>query len=295
VDEVRVEIEGRQLTLSNLGKVFYPASGLTKAGVVDFYARIAPVMVPHLSGRAVTLVRAPDGVEGERFFEKRCPPHAPGWVRSGGRLGSCVVDDAPTLVWLANLAAIELHTQQHSVDRPDQARNVVFDLDPGPPAGVLDCARTALDLHALLERLELVSFVKTSGSKGLHLSIPVHTEGVGDEDTKSFALALGRLLANDAPDRVTVTMAKERRAGKVFVDWSQNDANKTTVAAYSLRIRPQPTVSTPVAWDEVSDALDSGDAGALTFEAADVLRRVEEVGDLYAGSLSIRQALPALA
>jgi bifunctional non-homologous end joining protein LigD len=262
---------------------------------VDFYARIAPVMVPHLSGRAVTLVRAPDGVEGERFFEKRCPPHAPAWVRSGGKLGSCVVDDAPTLVWLANLAAIELHTQQHSVDEPDQARNVVFDLDPGPPAGVLDCARTALDLHSLLERLELVSFVKTSGSKGLHLSIPVHTEGTSDEDTKSFALALGRLLADDSPDRVTVAMAKERRAGKVFVDWSQNDANKTTVAAYSLRIRPQPTVSTPVTWDEVSDALDSGDADALTFETDDTLRRVETLGDLYAGSLSIRQQLPALA
>ncbi len=295
MDEVRVEIEGRQLTLSNLDKVFYPSTGLTKAGVVDFYARIASVMVPHLRGRAVTLVRAPDGVEGQQFFEKRCPPSAPAWVRSGGKLGSCVVDGAPTLVWLANLAAIELHTQQHAVDEPDRALNVVFDLDPGPPAGVLECARTALDLHSLLERLDLVSVVKTSGSKGLHLSIPLHTDGISDDDTKSFALALGRLLADDAPDRVTVTMAKERRPGKVFVDWSQNDANKTTVAAYSLRIRPQPTVSTPVTWDELSDALDSGDADALTFETGDTLRRVEELGDLYAGSLSVRQQLPALA
>ncbi len=295
MDEVRVEIEGRHLTLSNLDKVLYPSTGLTKAGVVDFYARIAPVMVPHLRGRAVTLVRAPDGVEGERFFEKRCPPSAPRWVRSGGALASCVVDDAPTLVWLANLAALELHTQQHSVDAPDCALAVVFDLDPGPPAGMLDCARTALDLHRLLERLDLVSFVKTSGSKGLHLSVPLHTEGVDDEQTKTFALALGRLLADDAPDRVTVTMAKDRRAGKVFVDWSQNDAHKTTVAAYSLRIRPQPTVSTPVSWDEVSDALDRGDTDALTFETADTLRRVEQLGDLYAGSLTVTQTLPTLA
>lgn len=295
MDEVRVDLEGRQLTLSNLDKLFYPSTGLTKAGVVDFYARIAPVMVPHLRGRAVTLVRAPDGVDGERFFEKRCPPSAPPWVRSGGSLGSCVVDDAPTLVWLANLAAIELHTQQHSVDEPDCALAVVFDLDPGPPAGVLDCARAALDLHSLLERLELVAFVKTSGSKGLHVSVPLHTPGIDDDRTKTFARALGRLLADAAADRVTVTMAKDRRVGKVFVDWSQNDANKTTVAAYSLRIRSQPTVSTPVTWDEVSDALDAGDAEALTFETDATLRRVEELGDLYAGSLAVTQTLPALA
>jgi bifunctional non-homologous end joining protein LigD len=262
---------------------------------VDFYARIAPVMVPHLRGRAVTLVRAPDGPEGQQFFEKRCPPSAPSWVRSGGRLGSCVVDDAPTLVWLANLAALELHTQQHTVDEPDRALAVVFDLDPGPPAGVLDCARTALDLHALLERLQLVAFIKTSGSKGLHLSVPVHREGVDDEQTKGFALALGRLLAGAAPDRVTVAMAKEQRTGKVFVDWSQNDANKTTVAAYSLRIRREPTVSTPVSWDEISDAVDAGDDDALTFDTAATLRRVEALGDLYAGSLTVAQTLPTLA
>ncbi len=295
MDEVRVEIEGRQLTLSNLDKVLYPSTGLTKAGVVDYYARIAPVMVPHLSRRAATLVRAPDGPEGPRFFEKRCPPSAPGWVRSGGALGSCVVDDAPTLVWLANLAAIELHTQQHSVDDPGRALAVVFDLDPGPPAGVLDCARTALDLHSLLERLGLMAYIKTSGSKGLHLSVPLHTDGIDDDETKGFALALGRVLAEAAPDRVTVAMAKNRRAGKVFVDWSQNDAHKTTVAAYSLRLRPRPTVSTPVTWEEISDALDAGDEDALTFETADTLRRVEALGDLYSGSLTVTQMLPALA
>jgi bifunctional non-homologous end joining protein LigD len=206
-----------------------------------------------------------------------------------------VVDDAPTLVWLANLAAIELHTQQHTVDDPDTALAVVFDLDPGPPATVLDCARTALDVRALLERLGLVAYVKTSGSKGLHLSVPVHTPDVSADATKSFALALGRVLAEAAPDRVTVAMAKEQRTGKIFVDWSQNDAFKTTVAAYSLRLRPAPTVSTPVSWDEVSDALDAGDTGALTFETDVTLRRVADLGDLYAGTLTEQQELPGLA
>jgi bifunctional non-homologous end joining protein LigD len=296
VDEVRVEIEARQLTLSNLEKILYPESGFTKAGVVDYYARTAPVMVPHLAHKGVTLVRAPDGVDGQRFFEKRCPPSAPAWVRSGGALGSCVVDDAPTLVWLANLAALELHTQQHTVDAPEQPVAVVFDLDPGPPAGVLDCARVALDLRSLLDRLGLSAVVKTSGSKGLHLSIPVNrAEPITDDTTKSFALAIGQVLAEAGPDRVTVTMAKDRRVGKVFVDWSQNDAHKTTVAAYSLRIRPRPTVSAPVTWDEVSDALDAGDEAALTFETAAVLERVARYGDLYAENLTQRQVLPGLA
>jgi bifunctional non-homologous end joining protein LigD len=297
VDEVRVEIEGRQLTLSNFEKIFYPDSGFTKAGVVDYYARIAPVMVPHLAGKAVTLVRAPNGVEGQRFFEKRCPPSAPAWVRHGGKLDSCVVDDAPTLVWLANLAAIELHAHQHDVDAPDAPRAVVFDLDPGPPAGVLDCARTALDLRSLLDRLGLNVYVKTSGSKGLHLSVPLNGGAgeVTDDMTKAFSRALGRLLADDAPDRVTVSMAKNLRPGKVFVDWSQNDANKTTVAVYSMRIRPAPTASAPIGWDEVSDALDGGDEDALTFETPEVLLRVQEHGDLYAGNLTDEQALPTLA
>jgi bifunctional non-homologous end joining protein LigD len=297
VDEVRVEIEGRQLTLSNLDKILYPAGPLTKAGVVDYYARIAPVMIPHLAGRAATLVRAPDGPDGQRFFEKRCPPSAPDWVRSGGKLGSCIVDDAPTLVWLANLAALELHTHQHLVEMPDEPRAVVFDLDPGPPAGVLDCARTALDLRALLDRLGLTAYLKTSGSKGLHLSVPLNgaDPAITDDATKSFALAIGRVLAEAGPDRVTVTMAKNLRPGKVFVDWSQNDDNKTTVAVYSLRIRSQPTVSTPISWDEVSDALDAGDEDALTFVTDAVLARAAEHGDLYAGNVTDQQVLPALA
>jgi bifunctional non-homologous end joining protein LigD len=297
VDEVRVEIEGRQLTLSNLEKILYPAGPLTKAGVVDYYARIAPVMIPHLAGRAATLVRAPDGPDGQRFFEKRCPPSAPDWVHRGGKLGSCLVDDTATLVWLANLAALELHTHQHLVAVPDEPRAVVFDLDPGPPAGVLECARTALDLRALLDRLALTAYVKTSGSKGLHLSVPLNgaDPAITDATTKAFALAIGRVLAEAGPDRVTVTMAKNLRPNKVFVDWSQNDDNKTTVAVYSLRIRPQPTVSAPVTWDEISDALDAGDEDALTFETDAVLERVAEHGDLYAGNVTDQQVLPALA
>jgi bifunctional non-homologous end joining protein LigD len=218
-------------------------------------------------------------------------------VRSGGKLGSCVIDDAPTLAWLANPAAIELHTQQHTVDAPELPHAVVVDLDPGPPAGVLDCARVALDLRALLDRLGLIAVVKTSGSKGLHLAVPLNdpSDAITDEVTKAFARAIGQVLAEAGPDRVTVAMAKNLRPGKVFVDWSQNDAYKTTVAAYSLRIRPEPTVSTPVTWDEVSDALDGGDESVLTFETAAVLARVEAHGDLYAANLTEQQSLPTLA
>jgi len=290
-----IEVEGRHLTISNLEKVLYPAVGFTKAAVIDYYARVAPTMLPHLAGRAVTMVRFPDGVDGISFFEKRCPGHAPKWVRRGEvdpDLVACVVDDAPTLVWMANLAALELHTLQWKVDDPTHPTAMVFDLDPGPPADVLACCRVALDLRATLERLGLVTVVKTSGSKGLHLSVPVR--GADPDATKSFALALGQLLAADAPDRVTVSMAKEVRPNRVFVDWSQNDRHKTTVCAYSLRAQPRPTVSTPVSWDEVSDALDAGDPTALTFEAGDVLARIDELGDPFAPNLTAEQELPPL-
>jgi len=291
---VAVQVGDRTLTLSNLEKVLYPATGLTKAGVVDYYARIAPVMLPHLHGRPLTLVRYPNGVDAPSFFEKRRPPHAPEWIPSGGELGSVLCEEPAALVWLANLAALELHTHQHQEWAPDLPTAVVLDLDPGPPATVLDCARIALDVRSLLERLGLRAAIKTSGSKGLHLSIPIEVGSADDERTKSFALALGNVLAEAAPDRVTTVMAKERRPGKVFVDWSQNDRHKTTVAPYSLRARPRPTVSTPVAWSEVEAALDADDAGALEFEADAVLARVAAQGDLYATGLGPPQELPAL-
>jgi bifunctional non-homologous end joining protein LigD len=293
-----VEIDGRRLRLTNLDKVLYPETGFTKGQVVDYYARIGAVMVPHLADRPVTLVRWPDGVASQSFFEKRCPSHAPKWMRSASvsdDLVQCVLDDLPSLVWAANMAALELHTPQARVSSADRPDSMVFDLDPGPGASVLDCCRVGLDLHGLLAELGLESVAKTSGSKGLHLAVPLHTK-VTDDDTKTFALALGQVLAQREPRRVTVNMKKEERPEKVFVDWSQNDSHKTTVCAYSLRGKARPTVSAPVTWDEVSDALDTGDPDteALTFEPGDVLERIEELGDLYADNLELEQDLPAL-
>jgi bifunctional non-homologous end joining protein LigD len=289
------QIDGRQLTLTNLDKPMYPAAGFTKAAVVDYYARIAPVMLPHLRGRAVTMVRWPDGVDGPSFFEKRCPPHAPAWVRTGlvdKDLVGCVVDDLPTLVWMANLAALELHTLQATVDDRDHPTSLVVDLDPGSPADVLDCCGVALELRSMLEQLGLVAVVKTSGSKGLHLAVPVRDATA--DDTKAFARAIGQLLAKQDPEHVTILMDRAKRRGRVFVDWSQNDRHKTTVCAYSLRAQPLPLVSTPVTWDEVTDALERNDAAALAFDATTVLERVDRLGDLYAGNVTVEQRLPAL-
>jgi len=291
------EIEGRRLTLSNLEKVMYPATGLTKAGVIDYYARIAPAMLPHLRRRAVTMVRWPDGVDGPSFFEKRCPPHAPEWVQTaevdaGDELIACVVDDVPTLVWMANLAALELHTLQATVEDWEHPTSLVLDLDPGAPAGILDCCRVALDLHGLLDEAGLTAVVKTSGGKGLHLAVPVR--GATADDTKTFARALGEVLVERDPKRVTVIMARDQRRGKVFVDWSQNDRHKTTVCAYSLRARARPSVSAPVSWDEVSEALDADDPTRLDFETADVLERFASLGDLYEPNLTQAHELPKL-
>lgn len=287
------EVDGRRLTLSNLDKVMYPATGFTKAGVIDYYARVAPAMLPHLRGRGVTMVRWPDGVDGPSFFEKRCPPHAPTWVRTGAvqeDLVACVIDDVATLVWVANLAALELHTLQATVDDPLHPTSLVLDLDPGAPAGILDCCRLALEVRDQLQRLGLTAVVKTSGGKGLHLAMPVR--GATADETKGFARSLGESLANADPKRVTIVMAKEARRGRVFVDWSQNDRHKTTICAYSLRARELPYVSAPVSWDEVSDALDRNEPGALSFDAPAVLERVARLGDLYEANLTDDQELP---
>src|SRR5207248_8717284 len=272
----KVEIEGRELTLSNLDKVLYPAAGFRKADVIDYYRQIAPWVLPHLAGRPPTLVRAPDGPGGPRFFEKNCPSHHPGWVdtapgneATGGTKG-CLVEELPALVWLANLAALELHTHQWTLADPAHPTAMVIDLDPGPPATIIDCCRVALALRETLARLELQCVIKTSGGKGLHLSVPIHGSGATDEETKRFALALGQLLESRDPDRVLVDMTRSKRPGKVFIDWSQNDRHKTTVCAYSLRLRDRPTVSTPLALSAVEAALESGDADALAFEAGDV-------------------------
>jgi bifunctional non-homologous end joining protein LigD len=293
-----VDVDGRRLKVTNLDKVLYPATGFTKGQVVDYYVRIAPTMLPHLQDRPVTMVRLPDGVTGERFFEKRCPGHRPSWLDTvpldaDSDVAACSLDSVPALVWTANLAALELHTPQARASEPWEPSAIVFDLDPGPGSDLADCARVALELHDLLGQLGLRAVAKTSGSKGLHLSVGIRPS-VDAETTKGFALALGKVLESRDPKRVTVTMAKEQRGGRVFVDWSQNDRHKTTVCAYSLRATDTPGVSTPVSWDELAELTESGDADAFAFTPAEVLERVEEHGDLYADSLAGDQDLPEL-
>ncbi|MEA2717285.1 MAG: bifunctional non-ous end joining protein LigD [Actinomycetota bacterium] len=298
-NEVAVEVGGRQLKLSNLGKVLYPEAGFTKGQVIDYYTRIAPVLVPHLQGRPLTLKRYPNGVDSQFFYEKNCPKHRPPWVattpiyagRKNELMDYCVAEDLPTLVWMANLAALELHPSLSRAPEIQRPTTMVFDLDPGPPAAVLECTRVALLLKDVLDGLGLQSFPKTSGSKGLQIYVPLNT-AVTYDDTKPFAHALAKMLEASHPEQVLSLMKKELRTGKVFIDWSQNDEHKTTISLYSLRARPRPTVSTPVTWDEVVAAADSGDAGGLVFEAPAVLDRVADVGDLFAPLLDMEQRLP---
>jgi bifunctional non-homologous end joining protein LigD len=292
-----VVVDGREMQVTNLDKVLYPAAGFTKADVIRYMHGIAPVMLPHLAGRPPTLVRAPDGPAGNRFYEKNCPGHRPEWVdispgyeATGGTRG-CIVSEPAVLAWLGNQAGIELHTHQWTMDDPEHPTNLVLDLDPGPPATIINCARVALQLRDILEQLDMVCVVKTSGGKGIHLSVPLHTGTATAEETKQFALALGQLLEARDPKHVLVDMNKAKRGGKVFVDWSQNDRHKTTVCAYSLRLQDHPTVSTPISWDECEDATDPAE---LQFEAFDVLARVEEWGDLYEEALTVEQELPPL-
>jgi bifunctional non-homologous end joining protein LigD len=273
--------------------------------VIDYYRRIAPALLGHLRNRALTMKRYPDGVEGEYFYEKECPSHRPQWVRTapiraeGRRSGArktinfCVIDDLPTLIWSANLADLELHTSLSLVEDVQRPTMVVFDLDPGSPADVVDCAQVALWLRELLDQLGLECFAKTSGSKGLHFYIPLNSP-VTYEQTKPFARALARLMEKRHPERVTSNMKKELRKGKVFIDWSQNDDFKTTVCVYSLRARERPTVATPVGWEEVESALAAGDPERLSFETNAVLDRVEAQGDLFAPLLELEQTLPEL-
>jgi bifunctional non-homologous end joining protein LigD len=248
----------------------------------------------------LTLKRYPNGVEGPYFYEKNCPAHRPDWVRTATvamdtkQISFCLCEDAATLVWLANLADLELHTSMAVASDPDTPRILAFDLDPGPPATIVECSRVALWLHGMFERLGLGCFPKTSGSKGMQVYVPLNAPGVTHEDTKLFARTVAELLEQAEPGAVVSRMTKALRPGKVLVDWSQNDFSKTTVNVYSLRARERPTVSTPVGWDEVRACLDAGDPDRLTFDTADVLRRVEERGDLFAPVLSLVQELPAL-
>ncbi len=297
-----VEIEGRRLRLTNLDKEIYPDAGTTKAGVIDYYREIADFILPHLRGRPLTLKRYPNGVRQDYFYEKRCPPHRPDWVEtvtvpsSRSREGSvsyCLANDVPTLIWLANLAALELHPLLALSSDVGAPTVLVFDLDPGAPASLLDCARVALWLRESLEALALDSAVKTSGSKGLQVYVPLNTAHTY-EQTKSFAHAMAGLLEKNHPELVVQKMDKSLRPGKVLVDWSQNSATKTTVCVYSLRATERPRVSTPVTWDEVEAALSREDEGTVTFEAAQVVERVKRRGDLFASVPTCEQRLPRL-
>jgi bifunctional non-homologous end joining protein LigD len=304
-ERTEVTFEGRRLSVSNLDKVLYPATGFTKGDLIDYYARIAPVLVPHLVDRGVTLVRFPDGVESGSFFEKRCPGHRPDWLEvvpgpgegANDGIDYCMFGDAPSLVWAANLAAIELHAPLHLASDPDHPTSVVFDLDPGPGTDLTDCARVAIDLAERLDQDDLTGVAKTSGSKGMQLYVPLNGAPRAGlkrarptyERTRAYALTIASELEADSPDSVVTRMAKKLRTGKVFIDWSQNHQHKTTVAVYSLRGREHPTTSTPLSWDEVEQIA----AGTnMAFTADDVLERVAEHGDLFAPVLDESQSLP---
>jgi bifunctional non-homologous end joining protein LigD len=294
---VSVEVEGHELSLSNLDKVMYPETGFTKGQVIDYYTRIAPAVLPHLRDRPLTLKRYPNGVEGGHFYEKQCPSHRPDWVRSAAipvsrkTIDFCLCDDLPTLVWLANLADLELHPSLSLAEAIEQPTVMAFDLDPGPPAGIAECCEVAVLLRDALGQLGLESFAKTSGSKGIQLYVPLNVPDVDyDHGTKLLSNALARHLESHHPKLIVSSQRKELRKNRVLIDWSQNDEHKTTVGVYSLRARERPTVSTPLTWEEV----EAGDADALVFETDDVLARVEEHGDLFAPVAELVQELPKL-
>ena len=297
--DFEASVEGRRLKLSNFHKVLYPRTGFTKGQLVEYYARIAPALLPHLHDRPLTLKRYPNGVEAGHFYEKQCPGHRPEWVateriqseREERAIDYCLANDLPTLVWLGNLADLELHPSLSLAGDIERPTTLAFDLDPGAPADLVDCCAVALWLRRVLEAVGLDAYPKTSGSKGLQVYVPLNTD-VSYADTKPFAKAVAELLEKEHPDRVVSRMAKELRRGKVFVDWSQNDRHKTTVSVYSLRARERPTVSTPVSWEEVEETLEGGKAENLTFECGAVLERVTETGDLFAPVLSQVQELP---
>jgi bifunctional non-homologous end joining protein LigD len=295
---VETLVEGHRLSLSNLDKVLYP-SGFTKAQVIDYMVRIAPVAVPHYRGRALTFRRYPDGTETAGFFEKRCPAHRPDWVHvalgPGDRKGGieyCCIDSTAAMVWAANMAAIEIHAPMALAADLDTPRVVVFDFDPGAPATIVECCEIALAARDVLHAVGLEAWCKTSGSKGLQMYVPLNSPGATHAGCADFALAVGQVLERQMRGRVTTMMAKVERPGKIFVDWSQNAHHKTTIAPYSLRARHDPTVSTPVSWDEIQAAVEG--SIELRFSSDEVLRRVDDRGDLFEPVLTVVQQLPGV-
>ncbi len=289
------------MRVTNLDKVLYPATGFTKGQVLDYYVRIAPFLLPHLQGRPVTMKRYPDGVGGEYFYEKNAPAHRPEWVKTTPvysrhnqrDIQFLLIEDLPTLVWVANLASLEIHPQLAKAEDITRPTMMVFDLDPGPPAGMLECVEVALKLRKIFDHYGLVSCAKSSGSKGMQVYVPLNTP-VTYAQTKLFAHALAQLLEHEHPELVVSDMKKSIREGRVLVDWSQNDEHKTTVSVYSLRAREAPTVSAPVTWAEVEKAKKKKDAGLLRFEAGDVIKRAEKFGDLFGDVQTVEQGLPKL-
>jgi bifunctional non-homologous end joining protein LigD len=294
-----LNFNGRQVPVSNLNKIFYPSVGFTKGQVIDYYIRISQVLLPHLKDRPLTLKRYPDGVEGGFFYEKRCPEHRPEWVKTApvwsdryeAEIQFCLANDLPSIVWAANLGDLELHTFLAKAENVDRPTMMVFDLDPGAPADIINCAQVAIWLREELEKLKLNCYPKTSGSKGLQIYVPLNTQVTYDQ-TKALSHRLAEELERAHPEQVVSKMGKSLRSGKVFVDWSQNDRHKTTVCAYSLRAKERPTVSNPVTWDEVISALKKKDAAELNFISDVVLERIEKHGDLFEPLLKLKQKLP---
>ncbi|MBU1671791.1 MAG: non-homologous end-joining DNA ligase [Actinobacteria bacterium] len=292
-------VDGHTIELSNLDKVLYPEVGFTKGQVVDYYSRVAPAILPHLKDHPLTMKRYPDGVEGEYFYEKECPFFHPDWVDTAtmesrnvrGSVNFCVLNGPAPLVWVANLASLELHvllSKRQDLGRPTA---VAFDLDPGEGSDIMTACRAALKLKDLLEEMGLRSFAKCSGGKGMHVYVPLNTK-TDFVATKAFAHAVASMMEKREPDLVTSNMRKDLRKGKILVDWSQNDIHKTTVCVYSLRAREHPTVSTPLEWDEVEHGLRKEDPSLVLFESEQVLERIEKHGDLFVEVLTLKQKLP---
>jgi len=301
VSRTFVEMAGRRLSLSNLEKDLYSSYGFTKAHVLEYYRRIAPFILPHLHDRALTFKRYPEGVEKDFFYEKRCPPHRPAWVKTadipqddGEPMTVCLVNDLETLIWAENLASLELHVPLARVHSPETPDSMVFDLDPGDQAGLRECARVAMILRDLLSRMGLASYVKTSGKKGLHVYVPLNCKKTTFEDTKTFSKAVARIIQKHYPDLVTARMAKKERKAKVFINWSQNDASKTMICVYSLRAREKPMVSFPLEWRELENPAGLGDPESLQVTHSGALSRAEEKGDLFREVLVQEQKLPDL-
>jgi len=301
VSQKVIEIAGKRLPLSNLEKDLYPSYGFTKAHILEYYRRVAEFILPHLQDRALTFKRYPEGVERDFFFEKRCPAHRPAWAKTaeitrdnGERMTVCLVNDLETLMWVENLASLELHVPLARAGSPETPDSLVFDLDPGDPANILDCARVALILRDLLIPLQLTSYVKTSGQKGLHVFVPLNRKETTFEDTKEFSKAVAEILQKNYPDLVTAKMAKEFRKGKVFINWSQNDSSSTMICVYSLRARSKPYVSFPLAWRELENLAGQGDPEKLQVIHSEAVRRAEKQGDLFREVLVRKQQLPHL-